>query len=67
VQQVSGVGDEAYYLWNPKPGPYRAVGIVYRLGTRQLAIGEMVPSDSIEGRKPTLLSFARLTAPKVGR
>ena len=65
VQPVSGVGDEAYYLWNPKPGSYRAVGIVYRSGSKQLAIGEMLPSDSIEVAKPRLLAIAKLTAPKV--
>lgn len=59
VASVSGVGDEAYYVWDPRPGQNRSVGIVLRAKGQQLAIGDTVPSDSIEAMKPILLSIAK--------
>ena len=59
VASVSGVGDEAYYMWDPRPGEDRSVGIVLRASGKQLAIGDTVPSDSIEAVKPMLLAIAK--------
>ena len=65
VQSISGLGDEGYYLWDPRPGPYRSVGVVLRSGSKQLAIGNMVPSDSIDVMKPKLLSIAKQAIPRM--
>jgi hypothetical protein len=65
VQSISGLGDEGYYLWDPRPGSDRSVGIVFRVGSKQVTIGDMVPSDSIELMKPKLLSLAKLTVPRI--
>ena len=65
VQSTSGLGDEGYYLWDPRPGPYRSVGIVFRVASKQLAIGTMVPSDSVDVMKSKLLSIAKLTIPRM--
>jgi hypothetical protein len=65
VQSISGLGDEGYYLWDPRPGPYRTVGVVFRLGSKELAIGDMVPSDSVDVMKPTLLSIAKQAVPRL--
>ena len=65
VSSVSGLGDEAYYMWDPRPGEDRNVGIVLRASGKQLAIGDTAPSDSIEAIKPLLLSIAKLVLPKM--
>lgn len=65
VQSISGLGDEGYYLWDPRPGSDRSVGIVFRVGNKQLAIGDLVPSDSIDVMKSRLLSIAKLTIPRM--
>ncbi len=65
VTSVTGVGDEAYYMWDPRPGDDRSVGIVLRAHGKQLAIGDTAPSDSIEAIKPMLLSIAKLVLPKL--
>jgi hypothetical protein len=65
VQSISGLGDEGYYLWDPRPGDNRSVGIVFRSGSKQVAIGDLVPADSIEVVKSQLLSIAKLTVPRL--
>jgi len=65
VQSTSGLGDEGYYLWDPRPGQYRSVGVVFRVASKQVAIGSMVPSDSIEAMKPTLLTIAKQVIPRM--
>lgn len=65
VQSVSGVGDEAFYMWDPRPGSDRSVGIVVRAGTKRLSIGETASSDSLEASKSLMLSLAKLAVPKL--
>jgi hypothetical protein len=62
---VSGIGDEAYYWWSPKPGRTRPVGIVFRTKTSQLNIMEITSSDSIEIFKPRVLAMAKSAASKL--
>ena len=64
VQSISGVGDEAYYMWDPKPGNYNAVGVVFRSGNRRVTVAENTPSDSVETMKKLLLSIAKTAAPR---
>lgn len=65
TQPLAGVGDDAYYWWDPRPGPMRQVGIAYRAGKSRLVIMDLVSADSIEAVKPVLLTVAKLTAAKV--
>ena len=65
VQSTSGLGDEGYYLWDPRPGQYRSVGVVFRVASKQVAIGSMVPSDSVEVMKPKLLTLAKQVIPRL--
>jgi hypothetical protein len=65
VQSVSGLGDEAYYLWDFRPGSYRSVGIVFRTAGQQMALGTMTSSDSVEAMKKTVLSVAKAVAGKM--
>jgi len=65
TQPVSGVGDDAYYWWDPKPGSLRQVGIAFRTGSHRLVIMDMTSSDSVEVVKPQLLAVAKATAPKL--
>lgn len=65
VQPVSGLGDDAYYWWDPRPGTHRQVGIAFRAGTSRLVIMDLVPADSVEAVKPVLLTVARAVAGKV--
>ena len=65
VEPVSGVGDEAYYEWDPRPGDFRTVGLVFRRGNTRVTLGENMPSDSIETMKKWLLAIAKTAVPKV--
>lgn len=65
VEPVSGLGDEAFYWWDPRPGAYRQVGIALRLGSYRLAIMDLASSDSIQAAKATVLKAAQHTAPKL--
>jgi hypothetical protein len=65
VQSVSGLGDEAYYMWDPRPGADRNVGIVYRAGGKRVSVGDMVWSDEIESTKSMLMQIAKLALPKL--
>ena len=63
VESVSGIGDEAYWMWDPRPGSNRNVGLVIRAGTKRVSIGEL--SASVEQSKPMLMELARLTMSKL--
>ena len=66
VESVSGLGDEAYYMWDPRPGSNRNVGIVYRAGGKRVSVGELAESsDSIASAKPMLMQIAKLALPKL--
>ena len=65
TESISGLGDEAYYLWDPRPGAFRSVGLVFRASSKQVAMGTQAPSDSIPATKQMLLELAKATAPKV--
>ena len=65
VQSVSGVGDEAYYEWDPRPGDFRLVGLVFRSGNTRVTIADNIPSDSIETMKKWLLPIAKTAASRV--
>ena len=65
VESVSGVGDDAFYWWDPKPGTMQQVGIAVRSGNRQLTVLDLASSDSIAAVKPRLLTVAKSLAPKL--
>lgn len=65
VQSVSGLGDEAYYMWDPRPGQERNVGVVYRVGGKRVTVGELAASDSIEAAKSMLMQVAKVALPKL--
>jgi hypothetical protein len=65
TQPVSGVGDQAFYWWSPKPGGARPVGIVLRAKSSELMIMQMTSSDSVEALKPQLLAVAKSAASKL--
>ena len=65
VQPISGLGDDAYYWWDPRPGTHRQVGIALRAGTSRLVIMDLVPADSVEAVKPVLLTVAKAVAGKL--
>jgi hypothetical protein len=65
TQAVSGVGDGAYYWWDPTPGDTRPVGIMLRVGTSGMMIMDMTSPDSIELLKPQLLAVAKAIVPKL--
>ena len=61
-QTVSGVGDEAYLTWDPRPGSLRSVHLSFRSGNTRIAIEDMVPPDSIETVKKWLIAFGKTAA-----
>ena len=61
-QTVSGVGDEAYVTWDPKPGTLRSVHLAFRSGNTRIEIEDMVPPDSIETVKKWLIAFGKTAA-----
>jgi hypothetical protein len=65
VEQISGVGDDAFYWWDPKPGTMRQVGIAVRSGTHQLTVLDLTSADSIAAVKPRLLAVAKSLVPKL--
>jgi len=65
VESVSGVGDDAFYWWDPKPGTMQQVGIAVRSGTHQVTIMDLASSDSIVVVMPRLLTVARSLVPKL--
>ena len=66
VQPISGLGDEAYYLWDARPDAgVRSVLIVFRSGSKRAGIEKQTTSDSIEVVKKMLLPVARTMVPRV--
>ena len=65
VESAPGVGDDAFYWWDPGPGRLQQVGIAVRSGNYQLSILDMASSDSIAVVKPRLLTVARSLVPKL--
>ena len=65
VETAAGVGDDAFYWWDPKPGPMRQLGIAVRISNRQLTVLDLTSSDSIAAVKPRLLAIAKALAPKL--
>jgi hypothetical protein len=65
VESVSGLGEEAYYMWDPRPGSDRNVGIVYRAGGKRVSVGDMVASDQMASTKSMLMEIAKLALPKL--
>jgi hypothetical protein len=63
VESVSGLGDEAYWMWDPRPGSNRNVGLVIRAAGKRVTVGEL--SDSVASSKPMLMQIAKLALPKV--
>lgn len=65
VEAAAGVGDDAFYWWDPKPGTFRQLGIAVRSGAQQLTVLDLTSSDSIAAAKPRLLAIAKALAPKL--
>lgn len=66
VQPITGLGDEAYYLWDVRPDAgVRSVLIVFRSGSKRVGIEKQTTSDSIEVVKKMLLPVARTTVSRV--
>ena len=65
AETAAGVGDDAFYWWDPKPGSLNQVGIAVRAGNRQLTVLDMTSSDSIASTKPRLLAVAKSLVPKL--
>ena len=65
AESVAGVGDDAFYWWDPKPGSLNQVGIAVRAGNRQLTVLDLTSSDSVASAKPRLLTIAKSLAPKL--
>ena len=63
VESVSGLGDEAYWMWDPRPGSNRNVGLVIRTAGKRLSVGEL--ADSVAVSKPMIMRLAKLVLPKV--
>lgn len=64
TEPLAGVGDEAYYYVQTRSSSSN-VGVVFRVGTQQVALGDRVPSDSVEKFKLTLVELAKIAAAKL--
>ena len=64
IEPVSGVGDEAYFYVRARRSTNN-VGIIVRTGQYQVALGDLVSSDSVAWFKPKLVELAKLAAAKV--
>jgi len=64
TEPLSGVGEEAYFYVRTRPSSSN-VGIVFRTGVYQVALGDRVPSDSVAWFKPKLVELAKLAATKL--
>ena len=63
VESVSGLGDEAYWMWDPRPGENRNVGLVIRQGDKRVSIGEL--ADSVDQSKPIIMQLAKAALAKM--
>jgi hypothetical protein len=64
TEAVAGLGEEAYYLVSTRPSSSN-VGVVFRVGTYQVALGDRVPSDSVASFKPKVAELAKIAAAKL--
>ena len=64
VHPVSDTGDEAYFYQRGREGEH-VVAVFLRVGHRRLAIHDMVPKDSVDVVKPTLVALAKAAAPRL--
>ena len=66
VQSVSGLGDEAYYMWDPRPGSNRNVGLcVPGRGASACRSARWCRRTKMEATKSMLMEIARLALPKL--
>ena len=66
TEALAGVGDEAYYYVRARTSTSN-VGVVFRVGTYQVALGDTVPSDSVEAFKPKIVELAKAAAARLRR
>jgi hypothetical protein len=64
TEPASGVGEEAYFYVKSRPSSSN-VGIVFRVGSYQVALGDRVRSDSVAWFKPKLVELAKVAAAKL--
>jgi hypothetical protein len=64
TEPLAGVGEEAYYYVRTRSSSSN-VGVVFRVGTYQVALGDRVPADSVEKFKPKLVELAKIAAAKL--
>jgi hypothetical protein len=64
TEPASGVGEEAYFYVKSRPTSSN-VGIVFRVGSYQVALGDRVRSDSVAWFKPRLVELAKVAAAKL--
>ena len=64
TEPLTGVGDEAYFLVLSRASSSN-VGVVFRVGTYQVALGDRVPANSVEAFKPKVVELARIAAAKL--
>ena len=61
-QTVSGVGDEAYIMWDQRPGNHRSVMLAIRAGNKRISLEDLVLSDSIETVKECIIAMGKTAA-----
>ena len=66
TEPLAGVGEEAYYYVRARSSSSN-VGVVFRVGTYQVALGDTVPSASVEKFKPKVVELAKLAAARLRR
>ena len=64
IESVSGVGDEAYFYVRSRRSTNN-VGIIVRAGQYQVALGNLIPADSVAWFKPKLVELAKLAVTKL--
>jgi hypothetical protein len=64
TEPVTGLGDEAYVYVRTRSGSSN-VGVVFRAGTYQVALGDRVPSDSVKTFTPKVVELARIAATRL--
>ena len=64
TERLAGVGDEAYYYVRTRTSSSN-VGVVFRVGNYQVALGDSVPNDSVEKFKPKVVELAKIAAAKL--
>lgn len=64
IESTSGVGEEAYFYVKTRPASAN-VGVVFRVGTYQVALGDRVRSDSVAWFKPKAVELAKIAATKL--